>query len=235
MVCYVAFSIIFFIFFFCYCFIGLELTLLYFFWVLFWFYVCEFIWVILPSRHYFLWIVFFGKVREFFGFFSGIVLSNWMSMSYFTMILLMCFTGYFSWGLGLCRGPEFLIMWGVVAWLASTYGCWCTDGVIVIFELQGLGYLDIVLSIWSKVISILVRPVSLVLRLLVNLTIGHVLMFSVVMFFDLKFFNEGLLDYWWGLFLMQTVFLLIVLYEFFVFFLQRFIFRRLLSVYLEEC
>lgn len=180
-------------------------------------------------------MVFFNKIRDFFGFSFSIVLSGWVSISYFTIVLLMCFTGYFSWGLGLCRRPEFLIVWGVVAWLASTYGCWCTDGVIVILELQGVYYLDIVFSIWSKVVSILVRPISLVLRLLVNLTIGHVLIFSIVMYVDMKFLSDGVWDFWLGLFLIQMVLLMIVIYEFFVFFLQSFIFRRLLSVYLEEC
>nr|BAV81439.1 ATP synthase F0 subunit 6 [Syphacia muris] len=208
---------------------------LYFFWILFWLYFCEFMWVILPSSYYCLWMVFFNKICDFFGFSFSMVLSGWVSMSYFTMVLLMCFTGYFSWGLGLCRSPEFLIVWGVVAWLASTYGCWCTDGVIVMLELQGVYYLDMVFSIWSKVISILVRPISLVLRLLVNLTIGHVLMFSIVMYVDMKFLSDGVWDFWLGLFLMQMVLLMVVMYEFFVFFLQSFIFSRLLSVYLEEC
>lgn len=93
-----------------------------------------------------------------------------------------------------------------------------------VLGLFGEGYLRVLYAVWGKVVSIAVRPFSLMLRLLINLNIGHFLMRQWLFFslFDKPFF------------LAQLVLMLIVLYELVVFLLQSFIFSRLLRVYLEE-
>lgn len=70
------------------------------------------------------------------------------------------------------------------------------------------------------------RPLSLTLRLVINLTIGHFLMLVWI------FVGRGIAG---GVLMVQFFLLFIVMYEFFVFVLQSFIFSRLLGIYLEEC
>lgn len=46
-----------------------------------------------------------------------------------------------------------------------------------VLGLYGEGYLGVLYSVWGKTISVLVRPITLSLRLFVNLSVGHFLIF----------------------------------------------------------
>nr|YP_009178986.1 ATP synthase F0 subunit 6 [Passalurus ambiguus]ALJ93250.1 ATP synthase F0 subunit 6 [Passalurus ambiguus] len=105
-----------------------------------------------------------------------------------------------------------------------------------VLNLHGEGYFGVLYSSWSKIISVGVRPLSLMLRLFINLTIGHLFMllwvyFCLITIMSSQCFIQDVI----GLALMQGILSVIVFYEFFVFFLQSFIFGCLLGVYLEEC
>lgn len=134
------------------------------------------------------------------------------------------------------RTYEFVFVWSFLAWIASFIGCWCVEDFPTLLGLRGEGYAEALYSTWSKIISVGVRPLSLILRLLINLSIGHLFMllwvyFCQIIIMSSQCFIQDVI----GLALIQGILSVIVFYEFFVFFLQSFIFGRLLGVYLEEC
>lgn len=155
---------------------------------------------------------------------------------YFTITIVICYTGHCSWNTCLGRTYEFVFVWSLLAWLTRILGCWRVEDFPTLLGLRGEGYAEALYSTWSKIISVGVRPLSLMLRLLINLSIGHLFMLLWVYFCQIFLMRwECFIADVIGLCIIQGILSVIVFYEFFVFFLQSFIFGRLLGVYLEEC
>ena len=81
----------------------------------------------------------------------------------------------------------------------------------------------------------MVRPISLTLRVVINLTIGYFFIWFWV-YYGRRFIYDLNLNFvgFYKFFIVHLVLMIVVGYEFFVFFLQRFIFARLLGIYLDE-
>lgn len=82
---------------------------------------------------------------------------------------------------------------------------------------------------WMEIISTIIRPLTLVLRLCANITAGHVILGLISRFFVQSVFFPGLMTL--VLLLCGVVFFL---FEIFVAFIQRLVFSLLLIRYLEE-
>lgn len=113
-------------------------------------------------------------------------------------------------------------MWAFLGWIRGVLIYLRQDKFVVIFGFHD-GIVETFYAVWSKTATVFVRPLSLRLRLLINLGVGHSLM--------------GLLLLWGECYrslVAHGLLFVMVIYEVCVFSLQRFIFGRLLGVYLEE-
>lgn len=141
---------------------------------------------------------------------------------YFLLMILICYSGHISWNLGLGYVVEFVLVWAFVGWFSGVLIYMSQEKLTAIFGFHE-GIFETFYAVWGKTITVFVRPISLRLRLLINLSAGHASMALVI------FWSEV-----YSSLLTQSILSVIVVYELFVFFLQSFIFSRLLSIYLEE-
>ena len=186
----------------------------------FYFYLIQFICLFYKSYIYYVVNIFFFGVNSVYGFDVKYPLSSLIIGLYFVFILSLCYFGNFSWNFALGRVVEFVFLLALVSWFLVVLIFISEEIRSNIVGLYGEKYTVVLYSLWGKIISVIVRPLSLTLRLVINLTIGHFIILIVV-------FSD--------IFMIYVVLFFVVIYEFFVFFLQSFIFSRLLGVYLEEC
>lgn len=151
-------------------------------------------------------------------------------MFYFYLMFFICYSGHFSWNVAFGRVYEFVFGWAFISWFITVLVLSSQETISNVLNLHGEGYFGVLYGIWSKVISLCVRPLSLSLRLLINLVVGHSFM-TAWCWRSYYYSYFGFLD---GILWTEMVLLIIVIYEFFVFGLQSFIFARLLGIYLEE-
>nr|QXU74729.1 ATP synthase F0 subunit 6 [Wellcomia compar] len=152
------------------------------------------------------------------------VLSGLTGSVFFFFVLIFCYTGHFSWGLGLARSMDFIFYWAVICWFLSFLILSMEEILSNVFSLNHESLVGVFYSLFSKVCSVLVRPLSLYLRLLINISLGHMIIFFLFVFFG------GVS----GFFIGQFFVFVYNLYEFFLFILQSFVFSDLLIVYLNE-
>lgn len=199
--------------------------MLFFFYLFVYVYLFQFFFVFGFRCPVFLKRKFFGFVVRHIGFSIKMPLGYEVMGFYFFFIVLVCYFGHFSWNLALGRVVDFVIVWAFIGWLIGVLIFLREEIASNVLGLYGEGYLGVLYSVWGKTISVVIRPITLSLRLFVNLSIGH---FLISRWLSYGFENVRI-------FSLQFVLTLIVFYERFVFILQSFIFSRLMEVYLEEC
>lgn len=171
------------------------------------------------------------------GFFKNFlfVLSNVFSyglnysMSYmisfftFIVLLLFCFGGYFSYSFCVCGMLEFTLLYALVAWLTTVLVMISRMKISVYLSKSGDKFLKTFRILIVEVVRELSRPMALTIRLTVNVMVGHL----IVGFLYIRI--EGVLGngYVWSM-------VLAIMMECFVFFIQSYIFSRLIYLYLNE-
>nr|ANG44567.1 ATP synthase F0 subunit 6 [Angiostrongylus cantonensis] len=171
------------------------------------------------------------------GFFKNFlfVLSNVFSyslnysMSYmisfftFIVLLLFCFGGYFSYSFCVCGMLEFTLLYALVAWLTTVLAMISSMKISVYLSKSGDKFLKTFSMLMVEVVSELSRPMALTIRLTVNVMVGHLIVGFLYMSI------EGVLGngYVW-------LMVLAIMMECFVFFIQSYIFSRLIYLYLNE-
>nr|QCS25194.1 ATP synthase F0 subunit 6 [Angiostrongylus cantonensis]QCS25206.1 ATP synthase F0 subunit 6 [Angiostrongylus cantonensis]QCS25218.1 ATP synthase F0 subunit 6 [Angiostrongylus cantonensis]QCS25230.1 ATP synthase F0 subunit 6 [Angiostrongylus cantonensis]WKT13325.1 ATP synthase F0 subunit 6 [Angiostrongylus cantonensis] len=171
------------------------------------------------------------------GFFKNFlfVLSNVFSyglnysMSYmisfftFIVLLLFCFGGYFSYSFCVCGMLEFTLLYALVAWLTTVLVMISSMKISVYLSKSGDKFLKTFSMLMVEVVSELSRPMALTIRLTVNVMVGHLIVGFLYMSI------EGVLGngYVW-------LMVLAIMMECFVFFIQSYIFSRLIYLYLNE-
>nr|YP_003097104.1 ATP synthase F0 subunit 6 [Angiostrongylus cantonensis]ACT88787.1 ATP synthase F0 subunit 6 [Angiostrongylus cantonensis] len=151
------------------------------------------------------------------------------SMSYmisfftFIVLLLFCFGGYFSYSFCVCGMLEFTLLYALMAWLTTVLVMISSMKVSVYLSKSGDKFLKTFSMLMVEVVSELSRPMALTIRLTVNVMVGHLIVGFLYMSI------EGVLGdgYVW-------LMVLAIMMECFVFFIQSYIFSRLIYLYLNE-
>nr|YP_003433810.1 ATP synthase F0 subunit 6 [Metastrongylus pudendotectus]ACX85136.1 ATP synthase F0 subunit 6 [Metastrongylus pudendotectus] len=197
---------------------------LYFFDVFLFLYLLHFVYFMEKDIFVFL---FFKKLNDLFSMIFGYLKDYSMSyiISFFTLmiLLLFCFGGYFSYSLCVCSMLEFTLSYSLVAWLTTIFLMVSGFKFSVYLSKVGDVYLKSFSMMMVEIVSELSRPLALTIRLTVNITVGHLII--GFLYYGLEFFFGELFVF---------LYIFSILMECFVFFIQSYIFSRLIYLYLNE-
>ena len=146
-------------------------------------------------------------------------------LSFFTFVFLLscCFGGYFSYSFVLCGMFEFTFFYAVVAWMSALLMFVSSEKFSIYISKGGDSYLKTARMLLIELVREFSRPIALTVRLTVNIIVGHLI--SFVLYSSLEsFLGNG---FFW-------IVLFAILIECFVFFIQSYIFSRLIFLYLNE-
>nr|BAV82747.1 ATP synthase F0 subunit 6 [Heligmosomoides polygyrus] len=166
---------------------------------------------------------FFNGMIEVFSYSSALPLSSVISFFTFIVLLICCFGGYFTYSFCPCGMVEFTFVYAVVAWMSTLLTFISSEKFSVYMSKGGDSYLKTFSMLLVEIVSEFSRPLALTVRLTVNIMVGHLISMMLYMGFE-NFLGEG---YVW-------VSILAIMMECFVFFIQSYIFSRLIYLYLNE-
>nr|BAV82623.1 ATP synthase F0 subunit 6 [Angiostrongylus costaricensis] len=158
-----------------------------------------------------------------FNYEKSYVMSYVISLFTFVVLLLFCFGGYFTYSFCICGMLEFTLLYALLAWLTTFLLMISGMKVSVYFSKLGDKFLKTFSMLLVEVVSELSRPMALTIRLTVNVMVGHLIVSFLYMVIEV---NLGEIYVW------LTV--LAIMLECFVFFIQSYIFSRLIYLYLNE-
>nr|YP_009312577.1 ATP synthase F0 subunit 6 [Contracaecum ogmorhini sensu lato South Africa]YP_009312589.1 ATP synthase F0 subunit 6 [Contracaecum ogmorhini sensu lato Pacific Canada]AOV63339.1 ATP synthase subunit 6 [Contracaecum ogmorhini sensu lato South Africa]AOV63351.1 ATP synthase subunit 6 [Contracaecum ogmorhini sensu lato Pacific Canada] len=158
-----------------------------------------------------------------FSYDGDLPLSSVISIFTFVVLLTCCFGGYFTYSFCPCGMLEFTFVYAVVAWMSTFFTFISSEKFSVYITKEGDGFLKTFSMLLVEVVSEISRPLALTVRLTVNVLVGHMISMMIYRFLEL---TAGV-GYVW-----LTV--LAIMMECFVFFIQSYIFSRLIYLYLNE-
>nr|YP_009450243.1 ATP synthase F0 subunit 6 [Ortleppascaris sinensis]AOV93983.1 ATP synthase F0 subunit 6 [Ortleppascaris sinensis] len=166
---------------------------------------------------------FFSVLVSVFSYTDELPLSSVISI--FTVIILLtcCFGGYFTYSFCPCGMIEFTFVYAVVAWMSTFLTFISSEKFSIYITKEGDGFLKTFSMLLVEIVSEVSRPLALTVRLTVNVLVGHVIS---MMLYQLLELSLGLSYVW------LTIFAIMM--ECFVFFIQSYIFSRLIYLYLNE-
>nr|AGI96033.1 ATP synthase F0 subunit 6 [Ascaridia sp. GHL-2013] len=148
--------------------------------------------------------------------------SSGFSSFFYLVILSICFGSYFSYSCVPFGMLEFVFVFSVVAWLATVLNYVASSKYAFYWHKVGDGLLKTLGNLWVEVLSELSRPVALTVRLFVNVTVGHMLGSAIN--------SLVLISGVWC----SGLSVLAIFVECVVFFIQSFVFSRLVYLYMME-
>lgn len=166
---------------------------------------------------------FLGVLVTVFSYTEELPLSSVISIFTFIVLLTCCFGGYFSYSFCPCGIIEFTFVYAIVAWMRTFFTFITSEKFSIYMAKEGDSFLKTFSMLLVEIVSEISRPLALTVRLTVNVLVGH--MISMILY-QLLELTLGL-GYVW-----LTVFAIII--ECFVFFIQSYIFSRLIYLYLNE-
>lgn len=146
-----------------------------------------------------------------------------VSVFTFLVLLTCCFGGYFMYSFCPCGMIEFTFVYAMVAWLRTFLTFISGEKFSVYITKVGDGFLKTFSMLLVEVVREISRPLALTVRLTVNVLVGHVIR---MMLFQLLELYLGIIYVW--------IVVFAIMMECFVFFIQRYIFSRLIYLYLNE-
>nr|QPF22258.1 ATP synthase F0 subunit 6 [Ophidascaris sp. CYZ-2020] len=158
-----------------------------------------------------------------FSYTGELPLSSVISIFTFLVLLTCCFGGYFMYSFCPCGMIEFTFVYAVVAWLSTFLTFISGEKFSIYITKAGDGFLETFSMLLVEVVSEISRPLALTVRLTVNVLVGHMIS---MMLYQLLELTLGIFYVW------LTVFAIMM--ECFVFFIQSYIFSRLIYLYLNE-
>jgi F0F1-type ATP synthase membrane subunit a len=164
-----------------------------------------------------------GSLENVFGYRKDLFLRRFFSFFVFVFLLLCCFGGYFCYSICLCGMFEFTFSFALVCWFCSFVLFLSREKFSVYLSKGGDIFLKSLIILSIELVREFSRPVALTVRLTVNILVGHIISVAFFSFFELV----------GGNFFSFFIFFAVVL-ECFVFFIQRYIFSRLIFLYLNE-
>nr|YP_003667989.1 ATP synthase F0 subunit 6 [Oesophagostomum quadrispinulatum]CAQ56166.1 ATP synthetase subunit 6 [Oesophagostomum quadrispinulatum] len=166
---------------------------------------------------------FFSGMVGVFSYTSVLPLSSIISFFTFIILLICCFGGYFTYSFCPCGMVEFTFVYAMVAWLSTLLTFISSEKFSVYMSKGGDSYLKTFSMLMVEIVSEFSRPLALTVRLTVNIMVGHLI--SMMLYAGIEnFLGEKYL--WISIFA--------IMMECFVFFIQSYIFSRLIYLYLNE-
>nr|YP_008083004.1 ATP synthase F0 subunit 6 [Botrylloides nigrum]CCO25783.1 ATPase subunit 6 [Botrylloides nigrum] len=160
-------------------------------------------------------------------FYSFFFPGSWFMMMLFFFVMMMNVFGLVPGTFSFSSLPLVTLGMGVVMWGGGYIYCLFNnyEGCVSHFLPQGSPMVLGVLLVWIEILSWICRPLALGIRLMANITAGHLLMFLC----GSGVFFSG------GIFLLPLVFLFaLVGLEIGVSFIQSYVYQLLLSLYMKE-
>ena len=166
---------------------------------------------------------FLGGLIDVFSYSSVLPISSVISFFTFIVLLICCFGGYFTYSFTPCGIVEFTFVYAIVAWLRTLLTFISSEKFSVYIRKGGDTYLKTFRMLLVEIVSEFSRPLALTVRLTVNIIVGHLI--RIMLYTGIENFMGE--KYVW-------VRILAIIMECFVFFIQRYIFSRLIYLYLNE-
>nr|YP_009050206.1 ATP synthase F0 subunit 6 [Nematodirus spathiger]AGZ64194.1 ATP synthase F0 subunit 6 [Nematodirus spathiger] len=166
---------------------------------------------------------FLNGLVEVFSYSKALPLSSVISFFTFVVLLICCFGGYFTYSFTPVSMVEFTFIYAVVAWLSTLLTFMSSEKFSIYLSKSGDSYLKTVSMLLVELVSEFSRPLALTVRLTVNIMVGHLISMMLYMAIE-NFLGEGCV---W-------IVIFAILMECFVFFIQSYIFSRLIYLYLNE-
>uniref|UniRef100_UPI0030E330FF ATP synthase F0 subunit 6 n=1 Tax=Porrocaecum reticulatum TaxID=2161849 RepID=UPI0030E330FF len=166
---------------------------------------------------------FMGGLVMVFSYTEELPLSCVISVFTFVVLLTCCFGGYFTYSFCPCGMIEFTFVYAVVAWMSTFLTFISGDKFSIYITKEGDGFLKTFSMLLVEIVSEISRPLALTVRLTVNVLVGHMIS---MMLYRLLELTLGFSYVW------LTIFAIMM--ECFVFFIQSYIFSRLIYLYLNE-
>nr|UXK95593.1 ATP synthase F0 subunit 6 [Macropostrongyloides woodi] len=166
---------------------------------------------------------FFYSLIGVFSYSKILPLSSVISIFTFIILLICCFGGYFTYSFCPCGMVEFTFVYAMVAWLSTLLTFISSEKFSVYMSKGGDSYLKTFSMLLVEIVSEFSRPLALTVRLTVNIMVGHLISMMLYMGIE-NFLGEKYL--WISIFA--------IMMECFVFFIQSYIFSRLIYLYLNE-
>nr|AAO16323.1 ATPase subunit 6 [Caenorhabditis elegans] len=158
-----------------------------------------------------------------FSYTNTLPLSSVISIFTFIVLLTCCFGGYFTYSFCPCGMVEFTFVYAAVAWLSTLWTFISSEKFSVYMSKPGDTYLKTLSMLLIEIVSEFSRPLALTVRLTVNITVGHLVSMMLYQGLELSMGDQ----YIW-------LSILAIMMECFVFFIQSYIFSRLIFLYLNE-
>lgn len=162
-------------------------------------------------------------LRGVFRYTLSISIRFFISFFTFVFLLIRCFGGYFVYSFCPCGILEFTFVYSSVAWLRVLFSFISREKFSVYISKSGDRYIKTLTIFFVEIISEFSRPVALTVRLTVNIIVGHLIRVVIYRVLEL---NLSIMYSWLPL--------LAIIMECFVFFIQSYIFSRLIFLYLGE-
>ncbi|KAF1745600.1 ATP synthase F0 subunit 6 (mitochondrion) [Caenorhabditis remanei] len=158
-----------------------------------------------------------------FSYSNTLPLSSVISVFTFIILLTCCFGGYFTYSFCPCGMVEFTFVYAAVAWLSTLLTFISSEKFSVYMSKPGDTYLKTLSMLLVEIVSEFSRPLALTVRLTVNIMVGHLISMMLYQGLELSMGDQYI---WLSIFA--------IMMECFVFFIQSYIFSRLIFLYLNE-
>lgn len=166
---------------------------------------------------------FFSGLVGVFSYTSSLPLRSVISVFTFVILLTCCFGGYFTYSFCPCGIVEFTFVYAAVAWISTLLTFISREKFSVYIRKDGDRFLKTFSILIVEIVREFSRPLALTVRLTVNIIVGHLISIILYQGLELRLGDQ----YIW-----LSVFAIII--ECFVFFIQSYIFSRLIYLYLNE-
>lgn len=166
---------------------------------------------------------FLGRLVGVFRYSRSLPLRSVISIFTFIILLTCCFGGYFTYSFCPCGIVEFTFVYAAVAWIRTLLTFISREKFSIYMRKDGDRFLKTFRMLMVEIVREFSRPLALTVRLTVNIIVGHLIRMSLYRALELS-----LGDFYVWL----SIFAIII--ECFVFFIQRYIFSRLIYLYLNE-
>nr|YP_002725705.1 ATP synthase F0 subunit 6 [Bunostomum phlebotomum]ACL50530.1 ATP synthase F0 subunit 6 [Bunostomum phlebotomum] len=166
---------------------------------------------------------FLGSLVNVFSYSKCLPLSFVVSFFTFIILLICCFGGYFTYSFCPCGMVEFTFVYAMIAWMSTLLSFISSEKFSVYMSKGGDIFLKTFSMLLVEIVSEFSRPLALTVRLTVNIMVGHLISMMLYMGIE-NYIGESF--FWFSI--------LAIMMECFVFFIQSYIFSRLIYLYLNE-
>lgn len=166
---------------------------------------------------------FLGRLVGVFSYSRSLPLRSVISVFTFIILLTCCFGGYFTYSFCPCGIVEFTFVYAAVAWIRTLLTFISREKFSIYIRKDGDSFLKTFRILLVEIVREFSRPLALTVRLTVNIMVGHLIRMILYQGLELRLGDK----YIW-----ISIFAIII--ECFVFFIQRYIFSRLIYLYLNE-